>query len=221
MKTRKLLCAFLAAVMFLGTLSAGMTVSASDVTYSDVNEDMWSYKDIVFVTENGLMNGTGGSTFSPTVSLTRAMVVTVLYRMEGAPRVEFRDLFLDVKDRQYYSEAVVWAKQMGIVTATSTTEWGEEYFSPDRDITRQELATMFVRFAKYKYINTDTTTNLDKFTDKGDVASWLHESSLPLSSTALTQRNSCMIITSPSLCLSVHIPRSPMLSWIMLTFTLR
>jgi len=172
MNTRKLLCAFLAAVMLLGTLSVGMTTYAADITYSDVNEDMWAYKDIVYVTENGLMNGTGGSTFSPAVSLTRAMVVTVLYRMEGAPRVDFMDLFLDVKDREYYSEAVIWAKQNGIVTATSVTEWGEEYFSPNRDITRQELATMFVRFAKFKYINTDTTTNLDKFTDKASVADW-------------------------------------------------
>ena len=171
MKTR-LLSFLLAAVMLLGTLSVGMTVNAASITYSDVNEDMWSYGDIMYVTENGLMNGTGGSTFSPAVSLTRAMVVTVLYRLEGSPRVEFRDLFLDVKDRLYYSEAVIWAKNNYIVKATGTNDWGEEYFSPDRDITRQELATMFIRYAEFKNVKTENTANLDKFTDKADVADW-------------------------------------------------
>ena len=78
---KKFLCVLLAAMMLIGTLATGVTVSAANVTYSDVTEDMWSYKDIMYVSENGLMNGTGGSTFSPAVSLTRAMVVTVLYRM--------------------------------------------------------------------------------------------------------------------------------------------
>jgi len=172
MNKNKILAVLLAVVMLMSTLTFATTVSAAEVTYSDVNDGMWSYGDIVYVTENGLMNGTGGSTFSPTVSLTRAMVVTVLYRMEGSPRTTFSELFLDVEDRQFYSEAVIWAKQKGIVTATSVSDWGEEYFSPTRDITRQELATMFVRFAKYKYIDTANSASLDKFTDKADVADW-------------------------------------------------
>ena len=169
---RTLLSLFLAAVMMLGTVLMSTPAYAAEVKYSDVNKDMWSYGDIMYVTENGLMNGTGGSTFSPVMSLTRGMVVTVLYRMEGSPRVEFKDLFLDVKDRLYYSEAVIWAKTKGIVKATGTSEWGEEYFSPDRDITRQELATMFVRFAEYKNVITENTAVLDKFTDKSSVADW-------------------------------------------------
>ncbi|MBR6807298.1 MAG: S-layer homology domain-containing protein, partial [Clostridia bacterium] len=97
MKIRKILSLLLAALMISATFATGMSISAAGVTYSDVTEDMWSYDDIVYVTENGLMNGTGGSSFSPAVPLTRAMVVTVLYRMEGSPRVEFKDLFVDVK----------------------------------------------------------------------------------------------------------------------------
>ena len=169
---RKFLSLILAAVMLLSALSVGMPVSAAQVTYSDVTEDMWAYGDIMYVTENGLMNGTGGSTFSPTGSLTRAMVVTVLYRLEGSPRTPFKDMFVDVKDRKYYSEAVVWAKTKGIVNGTSIDEWGDEYFSPDRDITRQELATMFVRFAEYKNVITENTVTLDKFTDAATVADW-------------------------------------------------
>ena len=96
MKMKKILSMLLAAMMLMSALTVGMTVSAASITYSDVTEDMWSYEDIVYVSENGLMNGTGGTTFSPAVSLTRSMVVTVLWRMEGSPRVTFRDAFLDV-----------------------------------------------------------------------------------------------------------------------------
>ena len=171
MKTRRILSAILAAVMLLSILTTGMTASAA-LPYTDVAEDSWSYEGIKYVTDNGLMNGTGGTSFSPTVALTRAMVVTVLYRMEGSPRVSFKGLFIDVPDRQFYSEAVEWAKAKGIVNATGYDDWGDEYFSPDRDITRQELATMFVRFADYKYINTKTDATLDNFDDKAQVASW-------------------------------------------------
>jgi len=82
MNAKKIISAALAALMLAGTLSAG-AMAAKKITYSDVNESMWSYGDIMYVSENGLMNGTGGSTFSPAVDVTRAMVVTVLYRMEG------------------------------------------------------------------------------------------------------------------------------------------
>ena len=173
MTFHKIISLILAIVLLLTTLTVGFTINAEEVKqYSDVTEDMWAYGDIMYVTENGLMNGTGGTTFSPSVSLTRAMVVTVLYRMEGSPRTSFMDYFVDVPDRQYYSEAVVWAKFNGIVTATSVDDWGDEYFSPDRDITRQELATMFIRFAEYKCVITDNSATLDKFTDAVSVADW-------------------------------------------------
>ena len=175
MKMNKLLSMLLAVVMHMSILTVGATVNAAKVTYSDVTADMWSYSDIKYVSENGLMNGTGGTTFSPAMSLTRAMVVTVLWRMEGSPRVEFSDLFLDVKDRLYYSEAVIWAKNCNIVKATGSNDWGEEYFSPDREITRQELATTFIRFAEYKNVKTETTATLDKFTDKASVADWAND----------------------------------------------
>ncbi|MBR6807299.1 MAG: S-layer homology domain-containing protein [Clostridia bacterium] len=168
---RKLLSLFLVAVMMLSSVMMSIPANAASVNYSDVSEDMWSYDDIVYVTENGLMNGTGGSSFSPAMSLTRGMVVTVLWRMEGSPRTNFQDLFCDVDVRQYYSEAVIWAKNKSIVTSTGSDGW-EETFSPNREITRQELATMFVRFATYKNIITDNTASLDKFTDKDDVADW-------------------------------------------------
>ena len=173
MTIKKALSILLAVMMLMGIFTASITATAADVTYSDVNEGMWSYDAIKYVSENGLMNGTGGSTFSPAVNLTRAMVVTVLYRMEGSPAIEFSPAnFMDVPADQFYSEAVQWAFNEKIVTGTGTDDWGIPYFSPNREITRQELATMFIRYAAFKYINTDANTNLDKFTDKAEVATW-------------------------------------------------
>ena len=172
MKIRRILSLVLAVMMTLGTLTVGMTVSAANITYSDVTEDMWAYDDIKYVTENGLMNGTGGSSFSPAVPLTRAMVVTVLYRMDGSPRVTYKNLFGDVRERNYYSEAVIWAKTYDIVKGTGYNDDFEELFSPDREITRQELATMIARYANYKNVIMDTTATLDKFTDNSQVADW-------------------------------------------------
>ena len=140
MKLKKLLSAILATLMLLSVCT--VAVSAEDeLPFTDVTVGGWAYDGIKFAYENGLMNGTGGSYFSPGVDVTRGMVVTVLYRLEGSPRMKFKELFLDIEERLYYTEAVLWAKEKGIVTATSTNEWGEEYFTPDRSITRQELAT--------------------------------------------------------------------------------
>ena len=113
MNAKRIISAFLAALMLLGTLSVGMAVSAAGkITYSDVNDGMWSYKDIMYVSEHGLMNGTGGSTFSPAVDVTRSMVVTVLYRMEGSPNVVFdKYAYADVPEGEFYSDAVMWAKK--------------------------------------------------------------------------------------------------------------
>ncbi|MBR6681696.1 MAG: S-layer homology domain-containing protein, partial [Clostridia bacterium] len=168
--TQSLLSLLLAAMMIFCTL--GMTVSADSV-YSDVNDGMWSYTDIMYVTEHGLMNGTGGSTFSPAVDVTRSMVVTVLYRMEGSPDVKFDEYaYADIKEGEFYSDAVIWAWENGIVTSVGQNEWGENLFAPTRAITRQELATMFVRYAEYRYVITEKQANLNGFKDFGEVADW-------------------------------------------------
>ena len=173
MKTKRILSMILAVMMLLCTLTAGMTVNADGTVYSDVTEDMWSYGDIVYVTEHGLMNGTGGSTFSPAVDVTRSMVVTVLYRMEGSPAVEFDEYaYADVADGEFYFAAVIWARESGIVTSVGQNDFGDDLFAPTRAITRQELATMFVRYAEYRYVITEKQADLSGFKDIGDVADW-------------------------------------------------
>ena len=175
MKAKKIMSLALALLMLLGTAITGISVitSAASVTYSDVTEDMWSYGDIMYVSEKGLMNGTGGSTFSPAVDVTRAMVVTVLYRMEGSPAVEFDEYaYADVDAGQFYSDAVIWAKEGGIVTSVGMNENYDDLFAPTRAITRQELATMFVRYATYRHVITEKVADLSAFKDVSDVADW-------------------------------------------------
>ena len=173
MKLKKLISVVLAVLMLLplGSVAA----SADDLPFTDVAKD-WAYEPIKFVYEKGLMNGTGGTNFSPKAPLTRAMVVTVLYRLAGSPASYFSDgKFMDVERNLFYSEAAIWGLKYNVVTGTHTDEWGTPYLSPDRNITRQELATLFVRFAKYQKVILSENGNISSFTDADKVASWAEE----------------------------------------------
>ena len=146
MKANRFLSFLLAVLMIATTIIAGTTVSAK-LPFNDT-DGHWGEAAIEYVVNNGLMNGVGnGESFAPNMSLTRGMVVTVLYRDNGSPKAEFNGTFLDVSAGAYYTAAAEWAFSNEIVNGTGTNDWGEPYFSPDRDITRQELATMFKRYA--------------------------------------------------------------------------
>ncbi len=173
MKARKLLSALLASLMLLSVLTVGMTAAEAELPFTDVKKN-WSYEPIKYVYEAGLMNGTGdGTTFSPNMNLSRGMVVTVLYRNDGSPDGAYPAVFSDVAEGKYYASAAAWAYANGIVTGTGTDDWGEPIFSPNNDITRQELATMFARYAAYKHVNTEkNTADIASFPDSGKVAKW-------------------------------------------------
>jgi len=172
---RKLFSLFLAAVMMLGTVIMSIPVSAK-LNFNDV-AGHWATDAIEYVVEEGLMNGVGnGESFAPNMSLTRGMVVTVLYRDNGSPKLDFAGTFLDVKEGAYYTAAAEWAYANGIVNGTGFDEWGEPYFSPDRDITRQELATMFKRYADFKHVDTAKgSADISNFPDVSSVADWAND----------------------------------------------
>ena len=109
--------------------------------YDDVKDGSWYYDYVKTVTEAGLMNGQG-SGFGPDGKLTRAMMVTILYRMSGSPAVTGENPFTDVPAGTWYSDAVLWAYDKGIVKGTSETT-----FAPTADITRQDMATIIARYA--------------------------------------------------------------------------
>ena len=110
--------------------------------YTDIPTD-WAKEGICFVIENGLMIGTTSTTFAPKDTLTRAMLVTVLYRMAGSPAVDAPSGFTDVADGQWYSDAIAWAAANGIVNGV-----GGNKFAPSEPVTREQLAAIFFRYAK-------------------------------------------------------------------------
>lgn len=112
--------------------------------FSDVSEDYWYYDSVKFVNQNELMSGVTDDTFGPDVTLTRGMLVTVLYRAAGAPAVNKSIPFGDVSSDSYYRDAVIWAQQNGIVNGVSETE-----FAPEDKITREQIATIVYRYAEY------------------------------------------------------------------------
>ncbi|MBQ2284569.1 MAG: S-layer homology domain-containing protein, partial [Clostridia bacterium] len=124
MNIRRILSAILATVMLLGASIIGVDAKAP-LPFTDVPEGEWYYDAVAYTYAAGLMNGTGdGSTFSPMVNLTRGMVVTVLYRNDGAPDVRVSNPFDDVNDDAWYAVAATWAYSAGVVTGTGENEWG-------------------------------------------------------------------------------------------------
>ncbi len=158
-----------AGVQTLTLTASGEAVGWSN-PYSDVAEDAWYYDSVEYVAENGLFDPTTSTTFSPTAPMTRAMLATALYRLAGEPKAEgiTSTPFTDVAPSADYADAVAWAYAAGVVNGTSDTT-----FSPDDTITREQIVTMFYRYAQ-NAAGADMTPSdaLSAYSDVGMVASW-------------------------------------------------
>ena len=119
--------------------------------FTDVKKDDWFYENVKYVVENKLMNGLTEEEFAPNNMLTRAMLVTVLYRNAGEPATNRSIPFADIDMGMYYANAVIWAQQNGIVTGITESE-----FAPDSLVTREQIATIMFRYAQYKGMNAIT-----------------------------------------------------------------
>ncbi len=139
--------------------------------FTDVT-DSWSKAGIDYVVSYGYMNGTGnGSTFSPSGTMTRAMIVSVLHRIADKPAPAVNNPFTDLEAGQtWYHEAVIWAYENGIVTGTSATT-----FAPTGAVTREQMATFLYRFAKYMDHDTSKSADLTVFPDASKVGSWAYD----------------------------------------------
>ncbi len=155
--------------------AGGVTVTASfvaeqpgtpAVSYADVKDSDWFYECVKYVCEKGLMVGTAESQFSPDLTTSRSMIVSILYRLEGSPSVSAGS-FSDVADGQWYTGGVAWASANGIVAG-----YGNGLFGPDDNITREQLAVILYNYAKYKGYNITPAKGLDGFIDSGRVSSW-------------------------------------------------
>ena len=141
----------------------------TSISFKDVKANDWFYTNVQYVVENKLMNGVAEDKFAPNDTLTRAMLVTVLYRNEGEPAVNKSIPFADVDMGAWYANAVSWAKQNGIVNGVTENE-----FAPDSNITREQIATIMFRYAQYKGydVSVGENTNILSYDDFDSISEY-------------------------------------------------
>ena len=132
--------------------------------FVDVNEGDWFYDAVVYAYQNELMDGVGGNRFAPNSETTRAQLVTILYRLEGQPAVSGDLPFTDVETGTWYTNAVLWAAQNGIVNGVTDTT-----FAPGDEITRQQLVTILYRYAEAKGYDVSASADLSGYPDADQV----------------------------------------------------
>ena len=135
-------------------------------TFADVAEGDWYYDAVRYVYEKGLMQGTDKG-FEPNADVTRAMVVTLLYRLEGGEADSADTRFADVADGKWYAAAVAWAAKNGIVKGID-----DAHFAPNERMTREQLAVVLCRYAAFKGYAVSARADLSAFADKTSVSDW-------------------------------------------------
>jgi len=174
---------------------------AQDNLFTDVSEKDWFYDAVSFAYEYGLMTGTGNKTFSPAANTSRSMIVTILWRLEGEPDAADPGSFADVADGKWYSKAVAWAAENGIVDGYSADKFG-----PEDIITHEQMVKILYSYGDYKKYNVSARGDLSSFTDSP--SSWALEymkwaaaegllqgkDNVLLSSRGNTTRSECAVI---------------------------
>lgn len=135
-----------------------------DAPFTDVYENTWYYAHVVFVYQNGILNGTSATTFAPNSTMSRAMVAQAIYNDAGAPEASGGTVFSDVKHGSWYEDAVLWASARGILSGT-----GNGKFQPNKTITREEFVQILYGYAGKPTVSTDA---LARFVDAGSVSGW-------------------------------------------------
>lgn len=137
--------------------------------FEDVEENQWFYEAVEFANKKSLFNGMSSTKFGPDVSMTRAMLVTVLYRWAGEPEVSGVSKFADVAKGSYYEKAIIWAEKNGIVTGITETE-----FKPDMEITREQIVVIMFRFANYRKfdVSVGEDTNILSYEDFNEISEY-------------------------------------------------
>ena len=143
---------------------------APDLPFSDVTESDWFYDAVTYAYENGLMDGVGAGLFAPNSETTRAQLVTILHRLAGQPAPSGDSGFSDVETGTWYTDAVAWAAQNGIVNGVSDTQ-----FAPGDDITREQLAVILYRYATYQGYDVSQRAGLSGFVDAGTISTYAQE----------------------------------------------
>ena len=159
-------------IPILPGIIGGNTGSNIKLPFGDVTVSDWFYDDVRYVYANGIMDGTSSDRFAPNAPLTRAMIVTILYRMAGSPAMSGASDFKDVDSNKWFAKAVAWAAANGIVNG-----YGSGLFGPNDPVTREQLAAILYRYTAYcKASTTMNGDNLASFTDLSTVSGYALES---------------------------------------------
>ena len=153
------------------TLKPGGTETAWSNPYRDVSDSNWYYENVKYVTEEGLFDAVSAGSFGPDQPMTRAMLVTALYRMSGSPAVTSGTSFTDVAAGDSCADAVAWAYKNGVVNGTSATT-----FEPSASITREQITAMFYRYAQVEGADTSASAQLSAYTDAASVSAYAQPS---------------------------------------------
>ncbi len=177
-------------ILFLFSLTLSLLpvpVSAINLNFTDVDPQAWYTHGISYVTETGIMKGVSSDRFSPAGAVTRAMMVTVLWRIAQEPVVNTEEeywLYFDIPENAYYAAAADWAKVNHIMEGylipynpeDPPTGYSCYNFRPDNALTREQLATAVYRYAKWNGIDvTVEKSSTDVFPDSASVSSWAKE----------------------------------------------
>jgi len=169
------------------TVSAGEPV----VPFPDVSQNQWYYHDVAYVYQKGLFGSTGSGNFEPYSKMQRSMMATVLHRLAEKPNVGYTTLFRDVPDGQWYTTAAIWAGQMKLMTGK-----GNSMFYPSSNVTRQEIAAIFYRYAGQMGYDVSQTASLSDFSDGASVASWSRDAiSWAVGAKIITGNNGALLPT--------------------------
>ena len=147
------------------TIKASFEYASS--RFTDVDENLWYCEGINYIVSAGLFNGTSDTTFEPNADMTRAMLVTVLWRLDTQPNPTASNTFADVASGTWYTDAVAWAAENDIVQG-----YDEDTFGPNDSITREQMAAILYRYASYKGYDLTAANDLAGYTDSGNVSAW-------------------------------------------------
>ena len=162
----------------IGDTTITANIGAETISYNlhvllpfvDVKKSDWYYSSVEYTYKNGIISGATDTEFRPSAKITRGMIVTILWRMEGSPKVTGVKDFTDVKG-QYYYDAVRWAAKYGVVNG-----YGDGRFGPNANITREQLATILCNYSKYKKKYSNATVDTSKYKDWNKVSSYARAS---------------------------------------------
>lgn len=152
------------------TLFDTMGKYCSDLPFTDVSPETWYFENVEYAYAHKLFNGITATTFEPETCMTRAMLVTVLWRLSGEPQPQSEAVFSDVAANLWYNKPVAWANENNVVNGM-----GGNLFCPEENVTREQMAVILYRYAKLRGVNTEKSADLSGFPDVATVSPYARE----------------------------------------------